>query len=145
MQQASQHVVEIVTNLDDVSGEVVGHCVTTLLAEGALDVWTTAVSMKANRPGLQVSLLCLEEDRTRLAERMMALTGSFGVRHRAWERVVLDRRYESVSSPYGVIRMKVGELNGRVVSRKPEFADVLRVAEAHGVTPRQVLQSLGQL
>lgn len=142
MEQAAEQIVEIVTHLDDASGEVVGHATAALLAEGSLDVWTTPVSMKKNRPGVMLSLLCLEADSARLARRVMELTGSFGVRYRAWDRLVLHRRHETVETPYGPVRVKIGELDGKIIARKPEFQDVLKAAAAHGVSPRQVLGSL---
>lgn len=137
----STHVFEIVANLDDASGEVIGAAVESLLAEGALDAWTTAIGMKKDRPGVMVSLLCKAEDRDRLARRLIELTGSFGVRFREWDRLVLDRRHETAQTPYGPIRLKVGSLDGRVVASKPEFEDVLRAAQSHGIPVRQVLDS----
>ena len=51
-------VTEIVVNLDDVTGEVVGDAVRTLMQAGALDVWTAEIQMKKGRPGVMLSLLC---------------------------------------------------------------------------------------
>ncbi len=75
-------VVEIVANLDDATGEALGDAAQTLLAEGALDVWTAAIQMKKQRPGVMLSILSREADAARLGLRIMELTGSFGVRHR---------------------------------------------------------------
>ncbi|MEA1951910.1 MAG: nickel pincer cofactor biosynthesis protein LarC, partial [Planctomycetota bacterium] len=40
------------TNLDDISGELIAYCARRLREAGALDVFTTAVAMKKNRPGV---------------------------------------------------------------------------------------------
>ena len=142
MNSPPTHVVEIAANLDDASGEVIGAAVETLLIEGALDVWTSAISMKKQRPGVMVSLLCAPEDRDRLARRLMELTGSFGVRYRPWDRLVLDRRHETAQTPFGPIRIKIGSLDGQAIAAKPEYEDVHRAAQTHGVTLRQVLESV---
>lgn len=142
MDQALTQVVEIAANVDDVSGELIGSAAEVLLAEGALDVWTTPIGMKKNRPGVMISLLCKPEDRERFARRLMELTGTFGVRHRIWDRLVLERRHEAVRTEYGVIRVKVGTLDGQTIATKPEFEDVRAAAERHGVSARRVLDAV---
>ncbi len=132
-------VVEIAANLDDASGEVLGAAIDALLEAGALDVWTTSIGMKKQRPGVCLSLLCRPEQRDDLAQRMIELTGTFGVRHRAWGRVELDRRHETVTTDFGDIRIKVGSLHGRDVTAKVEFDDAVQAAAAHGATARQVV------
>jgi hypothetical protein len=132
MDQASTQVMEIVCNLDDVTGEVIGAAVDALLEAGALDVWTTPITMKKQRPGVMLSLLCQTEEREKFARRVMELTGSFGVRFRAWGRMVLERRHETVPTEFGPVRLKVGTMEGRIVSVKPEFEDVRELAARSG-------------
>jgi len=144
MSSSATQVFEIAVNLDDVSGEVLGAALESLLADGALDVWTSAIGMKKNRPGVMLSLLCKPEDRDRLTRRVMELTGSFGVRYRAWDRLVLERTEATTQTPYGPVRLKVGSLDGRVVTVKPEFEDMRTAAESHGVPLRKVLACVRQ-
>jgi len=141
MDQPPTQVVEIVCNVDDASGEVIGAAVDTLLAEGALDAWTTPVSMKKNRPGVMLSVLCAADERDALTRRVIGLTGSFGVRYRSWDRVVLEREHVSVATRFGDVRLKVGRLDGAVVVAKPEFDDVAAVASKHGVTIREAIDA----
>lgn len=126
-------VVELVVNLDDASGERLGLACSSLLAAGALDVWTTAITMKQGRPGAMLSLLAAEDDQARLSTMLLETTGSFGVRSRVWDRLVLERSWEDVETRFGPLRLKVGRLDGRVVSVKPEFADVAALAQRAGV------------
>lgn len=126
-------VVELATNVDDASGEVVGRACESLLSAGALDVWTTAVTMKRGRPGVVVSVLVAEAERGRFTALLLEATGSFGVRARAWDRVVLERSFVEAETRFGAVRLKVGRLSGRVVSVKPEFEDVERLAASAGV------------
>jgi pyridinium-3,5-bisthiocarboxylic acid mononucleotide nickel chelatase len=131
-------VTEIVVNLDDVTGELIGEAQRALLAAGALDVWTTAIQMKKGRPGVMLSLLCEEAKRDALAKLMIELTGSFGVRFREWGRLVLDRRHVTVDTSFGEVRIKVGELDGKVIVARPEFEDVKKLAQEAGASVREV-------
>ncbi len=136
-------VAEIAVNLDDLTPEVIGHVAQSLLDEGALDVWTTPIMMKKQRPGVCLSLLCAPGDRDRLALRVIDLTGSFGVRFRAWDRLVLERRFETVETRFGTMRVKVGVEAGRVVTAKVEFDDAAALAAQHG-QPVRVILAAGQ-
>jgi len=134
-------VTEIVVNLDDVTGEVLGDAQRTLLAAGALDVWTSAIQMKKGRPGVMLSLLCENDKRDELARLVIELTGSFGVRFRDWGRLVLDRRHVTVDTRYGKVRIKLGELGGKTIVARPEFQDVKTRAQEAGATVRDVLDA----
>lgn len=138
---APVEVAELCVNLDDISAEIIGQAQQTLLDEGALDVWTTAIGMKKQRPGVMLSLLCPLERQADFARRMMELTGSFGVRHRLWQRTVLQRRHVTVETIFGFARLKVGSLAGRVVVAKPEYDDVLALAKRAGQPLRVAMQA----
>ena len=142
-ESSPEQVVEIAANLDDVTPEVIGQAVGALLAEGALDVWTTAIAMKKQRPGVCLSLLCHPADCECLARRVIDLTGSFGVRYRTWDRLVLDRRIETVDTPFGPMPIKLGLMDGRVVTAKPEF-DVAAALAAQHNQPVRVVLAAGQ-
>jgi len=141
MEQSLEQVVELVANLDDVTGEQVAAAVEALLAEGALDAWSTPIIMKQGRPGVMLSVLCADDARDRLMQRVIELTGTFGVRHRTWDRLVLHRQHHTVDTIYGPIRIKVGRLDDHIAAVKCEFADVRKAAEAHDVSPRRVQEA----
>jgi len=139
-----QRVVELVVNLDDATGEVIGDATQTLLAEGALDVWTTPITMKKQRPGVMLSVLAPAdppEVAQATAKRILELTGSFGVRWREWDRVVLDRQHVTVSTPFGDVPIKVGRLDGKNITAQPEFDAARALAQTAGVTVRQVMDA----
>ena len=139
--QSSEEVAELVVNLDDVTGQVVGDAVNALLDAGALDVWTIPIAMKKQRPGVMLSVLCLPDQRDEFVTMIHDLTGSFGVRFRTWNRSVLRRRHVVVETRLGPIRLKVGEKpGGGLASVQPEFADVKKAALAHGVTVREAMR-----
>ena len=126
------------TNIDDLSAEVLGHFVERALADGALDVFHTPVQMKKNRPGVLLTVLCAEADADRFAAKMLRETSAFGVRRTLAERRKLRRRFITVATPWGEVRVKLGELNGAVVQAAPEFEDCRRLADAAGVPLKEV-------
>ena len=132
-------VAELVVNLDDTTGEVMSHCCDVLLGAGALDVWTSPITMKRGRPGVMLSVLAEVAAQEKMARLMLSLTGSFGVRTRPWDRLVLDREWVETTTRFGPVRLKVGRLGGAVVSVKPEFADVETMAGLAGISITQAM------
>jgi uncharacterized protein (TIGR00299 family) protein len=126
------------TNLDDLSAEVVGYCYELLLAAGALDVFSTPIFMKKNRPGVLLSVLAPPEILPALEEILFRETTTFGVRRYAVRRHKLNRRACTVSTPWGPVQGKLGWLEGRPPVFSPEYEDCARVARQHGVALREV-------
>lgn len=129
------------TNLDDTTPELVGGLTQDLLDRGALDVFTTPVFMKHQRPGILVTVICRPDARTTLIDLLFAGSTTFGVREHRVTRTVLARRHEQVTTPYGVIRIKVGRRNGRDITRSPEYRDCVRCAREHHVPVRAVYEA----
>lgn len=129
------------TNLDDASPELVGHCMERLLQEGALDVYALPIHMKKSRSGVMLTVLC-EPHRAAAMERIVfAETTTFGIRRHNVIRTKMRRRHETVATPYGELRMKVGERDG-VVTASPEYEDCKAAAERHGVALRDVVAAV---
>lgn len=134
----------IETNLDDSTGQEVGHLLDHLHAAGALDVWTTAASMKKSRPAVIVSALA-EPERVAAVERaFLRESTTFGVRKHLVERRKLARTWQTVETRFGPIRMKVGALDG-VRKAQPEYEDVRKAAEKHGATLAEVAREAVKL
>jgi len=141
MHETPLQVVELVANVDDVTGEQAAAAIESLIAAGALDAWATPIVMKKGRPAMTISVLADQPDREKLTELLIATTGTFGVRHRVWDRAILDRRHETVLTEFGDVRIKVGSLNGRDIAAKCEFDDAAKAAAEHGVPVRQVIDA----
>lgn len=121
-------------NLDDVSGEVVAHAVDALLAAGALDAWTTAVTMKKGRPAVVMAVLCHLPEAPRLRDLLAAETGTLGVRVSRVERWPFARQVEEVEVEGLPIRVK------RAARRvKVEYEDAAKVARRTGLPLREVV------
>ncbi len=134
-------VVELAANIDDCTGEVIGSTIEKLLAGGCLDAWAAPVFTKKSRPAWTLFALCRPCD-VEEAERMLFVeTTTFGVRRRVCNRSKLQRTFETVETPYGSVRVKIGRLEGRVVTSCPEFNDCLSAADAHHVPVREVIDS----
>ena len=125
-------------NVDDTVPEWLGSLTGKLLAAGALDVFTTAVQMKKQRPGNLLTVLCRPADRDTMLDLIFRETTTFGVREYAADRTVLARRHLQVETPYGDVRVKIGAWKGRDITRAPEFEDCARCATAHNVSMRVV-------
>lgn len=126
------------TNLDDCNPQWIGELIARLLARGALDAWAMPVTMKKGRPGIILGVLAATDKAEALRTEIFRATTTFGIRSHAVAREMLDRRFENVKTPYGVVRVKIGSRAGEDLVRTPEFEDCARLARAHDVTPRQV-------
>lgn len=134
-------VVVLEANIDDTSGEVIGHVTEKLLQAGALDVYCTAISMKKNRPATQISAICHPEKIGELEATLFRESTTFGIRRHLCQRSILDRRHETVETPYGPIRIKIGSFGGQEVTASPEFADCQRAAEQFKIPVKMVIQA----
>lgn len=129
----------IETNLDDMSPQIYGYFVERALAAGALDVFSTSVQMKKNRPGLLVTILCKPAEASRLMDLVFRETTTIGVRTHEVRRKVLDREIVAVATPFGEIRMKVSHMNGSLLNATPEYEDCQRIAAQQGIPLKQVI------
>ncbi len=127
-------------NLDDLSPQVLAYAMERLLAEGALDVFSVPVQMKKNRPGALLTVLTKLEDADRLTKLIFAETTTLGVRRRDEQRRILTRRWETVDTSWGPVRIKIANMNGTVSNYAPEFEDCRRIAAEHHVPLKTVMQ-----
>jgi uncharacterized protein (TIGR00299 family) protein len=130
------------TNLDDRSPESFDLLMERSFAAGALDVFFTPIHMKKNRPATLVTILCPTPKADALAEVLFRETGTFGIRRREQERYRLQREWRTVTTRYGDIRLKIGRLEGEIITVAPEYEDCRRAAIEHDVPLQAVYQSL---
>ena len=134
--------VELACNLDDVTGQQASDAIAGLLAAGALDAWAAPITMKKGRPGLVLGALVRPSDADALADWVLRHTPALGVRRHPVTRRVLDRWHETVSTDYGVARVKVGGRDGVAVHATPEHDDVAALAAAAGVAVLEVSRAV---
>jgi len=134
----SEQCTVVETNLDDVTGEVVGYCVTRLWDAGALDVYTLPIQMKKNRPGVLLSVLCNTADVAKIEQVLFRETTTLGIRRYSVSRTKLARKAHEVETAYGRIAGKLRELPGEPARFAPEFESCKAAAEKHRVPLRVV-------
>ena len=120
-------VIEIVCNVDDMTGEEIGYATSILMENGALDVFTTPVFMKKNRPGILITCVVRPEDKDYFAKLIFENTTTIGLRYQTMERYKLERRGEKVMTRFGEASVKISEGFG-VTRIKPEYDDVAGIA-----------------
>ncbi len=128
----------VATQVDDLSGEHLPPLMEAILGAGAKDVTASPVLMKKGRSGFRVEALCGADTRQAVERAMLVHSSSFGVRSWPTERRILDRRFETVQTDYGDIRIKLGYLDGELVHSAPEYEDVAAAARTNGVPVPQV-------
>jgi uncharacterized protein (TIGR00299 family) protein len=129
----------IETNLDDMSPQIYGYFVEKALAAGALDVFSTAVQMKKNRPGVLLTILCEPAHTAKMMDLVFRETTTIGVRTYDMRRKILDREMVRVETQFGEVRMKVSRMNGSVLNATPEYDDCQRLAAEKGIPLKQVI------
>ncbi|GAA1968267.1 nickel pincer cofactor biosynthesis protein LarC [Catenulispora subtropica] len=132
---ADETVTVLETNLDDVTGELLGYVIAHLLDAGALDAWTTPAVMKKGRPGHVLHVLSRPQDADRLQEAVFTETGTLGVRRLGTTRTVAPRTFETVDVGGLPVRVKHGPHGG-----KPEHDDLVDAAEKLGLPLRIVAE-----
>ena len=137
--QTADSVCLLETNIDDATGELIAYVNDKLFQQGALDVFTTPIRMKHNRPAVQLSVICKVPDIQTMEQTLFEQGLTFGIRRRILQRTKLARNFLTVKTPFGEIKIKVGSLEGRVVNAKPEFSDCAAAAQKHSVPVKAVI------
>jgi uncharacterized protein (TIGR00299 family) protein len=136
--QTADEVLVLECNLDDTTPELVGCLFDRLLEAGALDVFTTPVFMKKQRQGILLTVLCDPADRARMLDLIFRESTTFGIREHLSKRIVLERSFETVATPYGDVRVKTGSRNGALVTVSPEIEDCRTLSQKNNIAVREV-------
>ena len=137
----SDDVILIESNIDDNSGEIFGFTTEKLLQNGALDVWTTPIFMKKNRPAYKISVLCEPSKLSSLAEILMHETSTFGLRISELKRYKSKREIIQLETIFGLISVKV-RFNEKGKDYFPEYEECRKVALQKNVPLIQVYQEV---
>lgn len=139
--EREEQIAELCCNLDDMTPEAIGFAQEQLFKGGALDVTTTAVGMKKNRPGVLLSCMCRTEDRERMIRLIFKNTSTLGVREYLCNRYTLGRTERTVQTGCGTVCVK--ESSGWGVTReKPAYEDIARIAREKDAAFGDILQSI---
>ncbi len=125
-------------NLDDFSPEFYEVLMERLFAAGAVDVFLSPIQMKKSRPATLLTVLAAPERREAVAQVIFTETTTLGIRYAALNRLTLERRWETVETPYGPVRIKIGRHRDVDTTASPEYEDVKAAARAHNVPVKLV-------
>ena len=139
--EAPEGVWQLQCNVDDMTGEQMGYALEMLMQQGALDAFTAPVGMKKSRPGLLLTVLCRPADKERMLRLLFTHTTTLGIRETFCQRHTLQRRLETVDTPYGTVRKKVSFGYG-VQRSKYEYEDLRQIAQTHDISLLQLLSEL---
>lgn len=131
LEDLTDTIAELVCNLDDMTPEEIGFATERLMEEGALDVFTTPIGMKKNRPGTMLTVLCSETDKAAIIRNIFKYTTTIGIRENICKRYILSRTEKVESTPDGDVRIK--QVSGYGVKReKTEYEDRAKIAREKG-------------
>ena len=133
---SDRHVVLIHANLDDMTGEAIGYAQEKLWDAGAVDVYTTAIMMKKNRPAIMLSCICRPEKKDACVEAYMRYTTTLGVRIERMDREILERSFETRRTRAGDIRVKTARFKN-IKKWKAEYEDLRSIAQREGISLRE--------
>lgn len=127
-------VMEVEANIDDMSPQRFEPLIERALSAGALDVAILPATMKKNRPGWVLRILCPEERLEIVSASVFSLSTSIGLRYHACERLTLDREVRTVETRFGRLRVKEATLPDGSVRAVPEYDDVRRIVRSGAAT-----------
>lgn len=128
----------IETNLDDMNPQFTELLLERLFEAGALDAWLTPIVMKKGRLATTVSVLSSAERQLALEDVLIRESTTLGVRARPVARVKAARRFETATTRWGEVELKLRGWRGRVIDATPEYDDCLALAREAEVPIREV-------
>jgi uncharacterized protein (TIGR00299 family) protein len=140
-QSSTRTVIVLDAHIDDATPQLLAHVLEELMAAGALDAGLTPMLMKKGRPGQRLTVVCEPAMRVALAEHILRLSPTLGVRCTTAERDELAREISTVQTEYGQVRVKMGLLGDEVVNVAPEYEDCLELARRARVPLKRVLSA----
>jgi pyridinium-3,5-bisthiocarboxylic acid mononucleotide nickel chelatase len=135
----TDELLEISANIDDLNPQIYDHVMERLFASGARDVTLTPTIMKKGRPAITIAVLAEAARRDALAKVLFAETSTIGVRFHPVARLKLRREIREVETRWGRIKVKFSEGDG-VMTATPEYDDCRKVASAHNVPLKTVME-----
>jgi len=130
--------IELSAEFDQAALHILGYLFDPLLEAGALDVFTTPVLMKKQRQGILLTVLCVPSDREKMLDLIFRESTTFGIREHVTKRFILERSFQTLETPYGEVRIKIGKRHGETVTASPEIEDCRKCAAEHGVAVQHV-------
>jgi len=123
----------IETNIDDMNPEFYDYVIEQLFAAGARDVFLSPIQMKKNRPATLLRVIAEEARREKLAQILFRETSTIGIRYYPVNRLILNRKSDSIRTRFGAVRIKIVEQPDGTTRAAPEYDDLKRIAAANKI------------
>lgn len=134
---STDYILHLSCNVDDMTGEEIGFCMDRLFEAGARDVYTESIYMKKNRPGTMINVICAEPEKDTVIKALFKHSTTIGIREEKMDRYILNRRVETVETPYGPVGCKISSGYG-VERRKYEYDDMTKIAKERDMSIQDV-------
>lgn len=125
------------TDMDDCGGEMMGHVMNLLMANGAREVHYTPIYTKKNRPAYTLTVICKESEREKLENLIFSETTTIGIRRVKMERTILQREIQKKDTPVGTAIVKACTLPDGNIRYYPEYENVAELAERNQLSFRE--------
>lgn len=125
------------TDMDDCGGEIMGHVMNLLMANGAREVHYTPIYTKKNRPAYTLTVICKESEREKLENLIFSETTTIGIRRVEMERTILQREIQKKDTPVGTAIVKACTLPDGNIRYYPEYENVVELAERNQLSFRE--------
>ncbi|AOY75917.1 nickel pincer cofactor biosynthesis protein LarC [Clostridium formicaceticum] len=147
--EADDHLEEkakiIECNIDDMNPELYQYVMEKLLAEGAMDVYLTPITMKKSRPAMKLSVLCSPQIVDKMISILYEETTTLGTRSYDVDKSMMGREIVTVDTPYGAVRIKLALYKNKVVKWKAEYEDCKKIAASHHIPLKAVYELVEKL
>ena len=131
-------VTKLECDLDDCTGEALGHVIELLMAAGAREAHAIPLVMKKGRPGHQLEVICNDELAPALERIIFENTTTIGIRSHEERRHALPRTPSTVETPFGHVETKRVVMPDGSVRAYPEYASVVAASERTGASFQDV-------
>ncbi|WP_458455549.1 nickel pincer cofactor biosynthesis protein LarC [Methanobrevibacter sp.] len=143
----SDNIDVIETNIDHLTGEEIGYLFDKLMDNGASDVSITPLIMKKNRQGSLLKVITRKENREKLIECIFKETGSLGIRiapnmHRGISKREFEKKTYEINGKNYEVTFKIGYVNGEIISKRPEYEDLKRIANETDLPLRKIREMI---
>ena len=127
----SDSVIILETNVDDVSGEILGNLIEKIMQDGAKDASIYHGITKKGRPTNLVSIICDNNTYEKIADTLITETGTLGIRVATSNRLIVPRTIREVKLNFNgkifTVKYKVSVFKGKS-NFKIEFDDLKKIS-----------------
>ncbi len=140
--ESGHDAVQLECNIDDMNPEFYEHISEKLFKAGASDVFLSNIIMKKGRPGIVLNVICETESADILKNIIFTESTSLGIRTFPFRKDTLSRKFETIQTTYGEVKIKRSFFKEKEVSVKPEYDDCRKIASETGIALKEIYNKI---